>query len=167
MRTLHGSDALGAVDHLAALYGEAFAGDPWNEGPDDVAAFRQRLAVDVGKPGFRAVVAGDGFATGWRTTLPLPAGRAYPQVVAHLGEERVSSLLDGALVVDELAVRPGAQGGGLGRRLLTSLVGADRAWLLTSTRAPAAAEFYRRVGWREVDPVPGVESALVVFVTPP
>jgi ribosomal protein S18 acetylase RimI-like enzyme len=165
MRTVNGSEALDVADHLAAVYGEVFAAEPWNEGPDDVAAFRRRLAEDVREPGFRAVIAGDGFASGWRTTLPLPPSRAYPRVLAHLGEERARDLLDGALVVDELAVRPGAQGTGLGRRLLAELVGPERAWLLTSARAPAAIEFYRRVGWRRVEPCPGVESTLVVFVT--
>jgi GNAT superfamily N-acetyltransferase len=167
MRVLQGSDVLDVADHLAEVYREVFAGEPWNEGTDDVAAFRRRLTEDVGEPDFRAVVAGDGFATAWRTRLPLPDSRAYPRVVAHLGEERVRSLLDGALVVHELAVRPGAQGAGLGRRLLAALVGTDRAWLLTSTRAASAVAFHRHLGWHELGPMSGVDSTLVVFVTPP
>jgi ribosomal protein S18 acetylase RimI-like enzyme len=165
MRTLHGHEVLEDVDHLAGIYGDVFTSAPWNEGPDDVAAFRRRLARDAGEPGFRTIITGDGFAAGWRTTLPLPPSRAYPQVVSHLGQERVTTLLDGALVVDELAVRAGARRSGLGRRLLAELVGSDRAWLLTSMRAPAAIEFYRRVGWRQIQPSPGVESTLAVFVT--
>ena len=167
MRVLQGAGVLDVVDHLAGVYREVFAGEPWNEGPDDVAAFRRRLTQDVGEPDFRAVVTGDGFATAWRTRLPVPDSRAYPRVVAHLGAERVRSLLDGALVVDELAVRPGAQGTGLGRRLLAALIGTERAWLLTSTRAASAVAFYRRLGWRELEPTSGVGSTLVVFVTPP
>ncbi|GLZ01579.1 GNAT family N-acetyltransferase [Actinoplanes sp. NBRC 103695] len=166
MRTLRGLEVLEVADQLAEVYAEVFGAEPWNEGPDDVAAFRKRLADDVREPDFRAVVAEDGFASAWRTTLPLPQTRAYPRVVEHLGPERVSSLLDGALVVDELAVRPGAQGTGLGRRLLKELIGEDRAWLLTSTRAPAAVAFYHRIGWQEVPPEPGVESTLVLFVSP-
>jgi GNAT superfamily N-acetyltransferase len=166
MRVLQGPGVLEVADQLADVYREVFSGEPWNEGPDAVAAFRRRLAEDVREPHFRAVVAGDGFATAWRTRLPLPDSRAYPRVVAHLGEERVRPLLDGALVVDELAVRPGAQGTGLGRRLLAALIGTDRAWLLTSTRATSAVAFYRRLGWHELEPLPGVDSTLVVFVTP-
>lgn len=167
MRMLRGAEALADVDHLAAVYADVFAAEPWNEGPDDVAAFRERFLHDVAEPEFRAVVADDGFATAWRTVLPLPRTRGYPRVAEYLGPERVTSLLAGALVVDELAVRPAAQGTGLGRRLLTELVGGNRAWLLTWTRAPGAVAFYRRVGWQQVPPEPGVDSGLVLFISQP
>ncbi|GLZ02077.1 GNAT family N-acetyltransferase [Actinoplanes sp. NBRC 103695] len=166
MRTVRGREVLTDVDHLAGVYAEAFGTEPWNEGPDDVAAFRRRLADDMAEPDFRAVIADDGFATAWRTTLPLPTTRAYPRVVDHLGPDRVNDLLAGALVVDELAVRPSAQGTGLGVRLLTALIGEDHAWLLTSARAPGAVAFYRRAGWQQVPPRPGVDSTLVLFVSP-
>lgn len=166
MRTVWGPEALADADHLAGVYGEVFGAEPWNEGPDHVRAFRRRLVDDVAEPEFRAVVTGDGFATAWRTTLPLPQTRAYPQVTDHLGGDRMTELLAGALVVDELAVRPSAQGTGLGRRLLTEVIGGDRAWLLTSARAPGAIAFYRRIGWRQIPARPGTSGSLVLFVAP-
>lgn len=166
MRTLTGRPAFDLVDHLAEIYAATFFAEPWNEGPDDVAAFRERLRDDVHRPGFRAVVADDGFATGWLTTLPLPDDRAYPRVTAHLGPDRLHSLLDGALQVNELAVRPAAQGTGLGRALLSTVVAPhERAWLLTFARARAAIAFYHRVGWQEIPPQPGTESTLAVFAS--
>lgn len=113
------------------------------------------------------MVTDDGFATAWRTILPLPDSRAYPRLVAHLGPDRLGPLLDGATEVDELAVRPAAQGTGLGRSLLAALVPPhERAWLLTSPRATAAVAFYHRVGWRPIPPRPGVDSRLAVFTSP-
>lgn len=169
MRIVHGRAVLEVVDELAGLYEAVFTAPPWNEGAEDVADFRRRLRADVDRPGFRAVIAdGDGFATAWVTALPLPPIRAYQEIEAHLGADRVVELLDGACEVDELAVRASARRQGLGRRLLeTAVAGAERAWLVTSRDAPDAVAFYRRAGWREVPPAPDADGApddLVVFV---
>jgi hypothetical protein len=68
---------------------------------------------------------------------PLPESRACLGATAHLGRDRLRTLLDGALVVDELAVRPAAQGLCLGPCLLKELVRrGERAWLLSSWRPP-------------------------------
>lgn len=167
IRTLHGRDTLAALEELTALYADVFTGPPWNEGPEDVADFRRRLHEDVERPGFRAVLTPDGFATGWPTELPLPGIQAYQEIVEHLGPDRVAGLLDGAFEVNELAVRAAARRRGLGRRLLTEVVaGAPRAWLVTSQDAPDAVAFYRRAGWHEIAPSPAYHGDLVVFCGP-
>ncbi|GAB7036760.1 MULTISPECIES: GNAT family N-acetyltransferase [Catenuloplanes] len=166
MRTVHGLEALAVVDDLIALYADVFTGPPWNEGPEDVADFRRRLHEDAARPGFRAVLTADGFATGWPTELPLPDVQAYQEIVDHLGPERVVELLDGVFEVNELAVRASARRRGVGRRLLDEVVGdAPRAWLVTSRDAPDAVAFYRRAGWREIAPAPAYHGDLIVFRT--
>ncbi|WP_033341475.1 GNAT family N-acetyltransferase [Catenuloplanes japonicus] len=169
LRIVHGPATLGHIDELVALYAAVFTAPPWNETGDDVEDFRRRLHTDADRPGFRAVIAGeDGFATSWTTTLPLPPIRAYQRIEAYLGPDQVHELLGGACEVDELAVRASARRQGLGRRLIEAATArAERAWLVTSRDAPDTMEFYRRVGWRQVPPLPGDRAAygdLVVFV---
>ncbi|MFD5480197.1 GNAT family N-acetyltransferase [Streptomyces hawaiiensis] len=156
---------------------EVFTAPPWE--PRDVgetrAEFRERLATDVRRPGFQAVLAlaedggVDGFATGWITPAPFRADRAYGKVTRRLGADRVNELLVGSFEIDELGVRSRARGTGLGQRLLSALshgaVG-RRSWLMTWNGAPDALAFYRRLGWWEPDPVPGEETDVVVFVAP-
>lgn len=85
----------------------------------------------------------------------LPRDRAYGQVSAQLGRQRVRELLIGALEIDELAVRPHARGNGTGRALLAEITADapdDRAWLLTARVATDTVATYRRLGWHEVTP---------------
>lgn len=99
----------------------------------------------------------------------LPRDRAYGQVAAQLGRQRVRELLIGALEIDELAVRPHARGHGTGRALLAEIT-ADapdaRAWLLTARVATDTVATYRRLGWHEITPLPGTENGVVVFLAP-
>lgn len=59
------------------------------------------------------------------------------------------------LLVDNVAVRPEAQGRGLGRALLDLAAsearrrGLDRLWLYTNAGMTANVAFYARLGWRE------------------
>ncbi|MEU3960268.1 GNAT family N-acetyltransferase [Streptomyces buecherae] len=95
--------------------------------------------------------------------------RAYGKVTTRLGAERVNGLLVGAFEVDEPRVRPDVRGTGWGRRLLSALVDTapgGRAWLLTWSQAHETLACYRRVGWREPDPLPGNETGVVVFLSP-
>jgi GNAT superfamily N-acetyltransferase len=175
----HDSDALRIVDGLSALYARVFSAPPWNKAhPEGVtglaAGFARRMRHDVNRPGFRLLVTGTapdltGFASGWITQAPFRTDRAYPKAAANLGAQRVEELLVGAFEVDELAVRAGMRGTGLGRRLLGELI-ADapdgRAWLLTWRGAPDTVAFYRRIGWHEVEPLPGMDNDIVVFLSP-
>jgi GNAT superfamily N-acetyltransferase len=167
------SDVLSLLDPIVATYVEVFSGPPW-EGftPDDGRAFRERLPDDVGRPGFRAVVARDadggvdGFALGWTTLAPFRTDRSYGKVTERLGADRVSRLLVGRFQVDELAVRASTRGTGLGRRLLAEVTAGEPAWLLTWKGAEPTLAFYRRLGWREPEPLPGKDIDTVVFLSP-
>lgn len=98
----------------------------------------------------------------------LPRDRAYGQVSAQLGRQRVRELLIGALEIDELAVRPHARGNGTGRTLLAEITADapdERAWLLTARVATDTVATYRRLGWHEVT-LPGTQNGVVVFLAP-
>ncbi|MEU5951021.1 GNAT family N-acetyltransferase [Streptomyces sp. NPDC047525] len=172
-----GSDILTVADRLTDAYVEVFTAPPWDH--RDPAAtrkeFRQRLEVDAHRPGFRAALSlaadgeVDGFVTGWVTQAPFPADRAYGEVTRRLGADRVDALLVGAFEIDELGVRARTRGTGLGKQLLSALTAtapAGRAWLLTWDQAHATLAFYRRMGWREPEPLPGRATGVVVFLSP-
>ncbi|UQX01323.1 GNAT family N-acetyltransferase [Streptomyces sp. RerS4] len=170
----YGRTVLDLADELVDAYAEVFSAPPWNEGEETIRHFSTRLQSDVRRPGFRTAFAQspagiDGFATGWITRDPFPEHRAYPQVAAQLGPQRVRELLVGALEIDELAVRAHARGHGTGRALLTEIT-ADapdgRAWLLTSRLATDTVATYRRLGWHEVPALPGTLTGVIVFLAP-
>jgi GNAT superfamily N-acetyltransferase len=171
---IHRSDVKEAAGELAAVYQEVFTAPPWNEGSGAAQEFLDRLALDRLRPGFLAVTAPspagmDGFVSGWTTRAPFPRDRAYDRVARQLGT-RTAPLLVGAYEVDEVAVRPGARGTGLGGRLLAAALGAaapdGRAWLLTARSATDTVRFYRRRGWHEVAPRPGPGDDVAVFLAP-
>lgn len=169
-----GPAVLPLADQLGEVYADAFSGPPWNKRQPGIDQFRHRLDTDAYRAGFRAVLATspagiDGFATGWITGQPFRSDRAYPMVATQLGPQRVARMLLGALEVDELAVRPRARRGGLGRQLLGELTGdapERRAWLLTSQQITDTVTFYRRLGWHQVAPLPGQDNDIVVFLSP-
>ncbi|WP_406279258.1 GNAT family N-acetyltransferase [Embleya sp. NBC_00896] len=155
-----GAELAEYVDGIRAVYAEAFAEPPWNEGPEEAAGFVRRLADDARRPGFVGAVAtaadtGEvlGFSTAWLIGTPLPTGGLYGRVAEALGPDRVAAWLCGALKVDELAVAGAARGSGAAAALLAAVT-ADapdgRCWLITSPRAEAALRFYARQGWRRV-----------------
>ncbi|WP_313896662.1 GNAT family N-acetyltransferase [Streptomyces sp. GC420] len=170
----YGPAVLDLTDDLIEAYAEVFSGPPWNESEETIQQFRARLSADAARRGFRTALAQstagiDGFATAWITEAPLPDVRSYPRVTTQLGPERVEELLVGALEVDELAVRRHARGTGLGRTLLAELADdapSARAWLITARRATDTMATYRRLGWHEVEPLPGTENGVAVFLSP-
>ncbi|MFE2170432.1 GNAT family N-acetyltransferase [Streptomyces sp. NPDC059447] len=170
----YGPAVLDLADELVDTYADVFSAPPWNEDEETIRQFAGRLQADTRRHGFRAALAQsevgiDGFATGWVTPAVFPRSRAYPQVAAQLGADRVRGLLTGALEIDELAVRPHARGRGTGRALLTEMT-ADapdrKAWLLTSRLATDTVATYRRLGWHEVAALPGTETGVIVFLSP-
>lgn len=170
----YGRTVLDLEHELVDAYADVFSAAPWNECEETIRQFSTRLQTDVRRPGFRMAFAQseagvDGFATGWLTQGPFPQHRAYPQVAAQLGPERVRELLVGALEIDELAVRAYARGRGTGRALLAEITEdapERRAWLLTSRLATDTVATYRRLGWHEVAALPGTQTGVVVFLAP-
>ncbi|MCB5167231.1 GNAT family N-acetyltransferase [Streptomyces bambusae] len=170
----YGKAVLDLEEELVDAYADVFSAPPWNEDEETIRQFSARLQTDVRRPGFRTALAQspagiDGFATGWITAARFPADRAYGHVAAQLGPERVADYLVGALEIDELAVRAYARGHGTGRALLAELTAdapGSRAWLLTARKATDTVATYRRLGWHELDPLPGTGNGVVVFLAP-
>ncbi|MFC7305296.1 GNAT family N-acetyltransferase [Streptomyces monticola] len=170
----YGATVLDLVEDLVDAYAEVFSEPPWNEDEETIQRFHYRLCNDAERPGFRTVLAQsrlgvDGFAIAWLTPKSLPDTRTYAKVASQLGPERVEELLAGALQLDELAVRRHARPQGLGRSLLSELADdapSGRAWVAMSRRAKNAVASYRRLGWREVRPLPDAENEVLVFLSP-
>jgi GNAT superfamily N-acetyltransferase len=159
---------------IREVYIETFCAPPWNEEPARADAYLERLERDITRPGFTAALAHDdgtvlGFATAWTTETPFPTSRCYPQAAAAVGPDRVEEWLCGGREIDELAVRPSAQGLGLGATLLTTVAEhppVGKCWLLTSARNPSAVTFYRRQGWRQMNAPDPEDTGFVVFLAP-
>ncbi|MET8491507.1 MULTISPECIES: GNAT family N-acetyltransferase [Streptomyces] len=174
VQVLRGRDVLAHTDALRSVYTDAFYAPPWNEDEERAAEFAERLPRDARRPGFTAALAFVGrsvvgFADGWTTLPPFPADRCYPQAAAGLGARRTNDWLCGAFEVDELAVRPDAQGSGLAGRLLeavTARAPEGRSWLLTSVQAPRAMAFYHRQGWIQATHPSPDGKGVVVFLGP-
>jgi GNAT superfamily N-acetyltransferase len=159
-RERDGAGIMGMSGQVIDLYRECYAAPPWSETPGQLDAYPARLAVAAARPGFSALTAHDddgrltGVCYGWPTPADLTRNHLYDTLAETFGMAAVTALTRGAFEVGEVFVRPGRQGQGIGRRLLTRLTdGWSTAWLITSPHVPAA-DLYRRLGWREVGPLP-------------
>ncbi|MEU3738027.1 GNAT family N-acetyltransferase [Streptomyces sp. NPDC032198] len=174
VRLLRGDQLLAHGAALRTVYAEAFRVPPWHEDEERVAEFMVRLGDDIRRPGFTSAIALEGadvvgFTTGWTTPDPFPADRCYPQAAAGLGAERARSWLCGAREIDELAMRPTAQGAGIGAVLLAAMAAGapnGRVWLLTSVRSAQAMGFYERQGWTQATHPSPDGKGVVVFLGP-
>ncbi|RAJ34587.1 acetyltransferase (GNAT) family protein [Kitasatospora sp. SolWspMP-SS2h] len=161
VRLLPPGELLDAAAQVRAVYAAAFGGPPWHEPAQRADAYLERLAQDALRPSFTAAAATSpdgrllGFATAWTTPDPFPDDRCHPRVAAALGPDRTRGWLCGARVVDELAVRPGHTGRGIGAALLAAVT-ADavdgRCWLLTTGAPGGPLDFYLHQGWHRADP---------------
>ncbi|MEV0245618.1 GNAT family N-acetyltransferase [Nocardia sp. NPDC050712] len=160
-RFLH-ADAATAAEHTEALlevYAEVFAEPPYNEGPEQLARFRELLAVERTEPGFELVRAvEDGELVGMAYGFTLAAGTWWPDADTPPSP---ADLAVPKFAVMELAVRRSHRGRGLGRGLLEALVAArpePLAILSVDPSAPADA-MYRAWGWRPAGcTIPSQES---------
>jgi GNAT superfamily N-acetyltransferase len=119
------------------------------------AARRSIVSAHLVRPGIRAVTALDGCRmVGVAYGYPGLAGDWWhDQVQAALTPELAQDWLTDAFEVCELHVRPGLQGTGLGRALLTTLLAgatARTAVLTTPDRDTRARRFYRLGGWEDL-----------------
>jgi len=134
-------------DDVLAVYAEAM------QVPRAVARSRRPIITShLERRGLRAVAGLDGerivgVAYGY---LGAPGQWWHDQVRAALSADQAERWLTGAFEVCELHVRPGAQGRGLGRRLLDALLSdtsAKTAVLTTPDAETRARGFYRAGGW--------------------
>ncbi|WP_328474580.1 GNAT family N-acetyltransferase [Actinoplanes sp. NBC_00393] len=140
-------------DQLLPVYQQCFSGPPWNETPEQIAGYPQRLAGQTTNPAAYGVVAyreGElaGAVYGWPAPALLPADNEFDRALRDAVTPQVAALLVApAVVVAELMVAPAHRGQGLGRKLLTRYVaGHPRAWLVAHPDA-AAVRLYESTGW--------------------
>ncbi|OPC78440.1 hypothetical protein B4N89_36295 [Embleya scabrispora] len=171
VRRLLVADLSAYLEDVRDVYRAVFSAQPWNE--DEAAAERyvRRLDADKERDGFTIALAEDdsgvvGFAVAWTTPAVFPTTRGYARVETMVGAGRTQEWLCGAREVDELAVRPGVRGSGVGRALLSAVTDdapSGRCWLLTSAHIDVAVRFYTRAGWHRL----GTDaSGTTVFLSP-
>ncbi|MER6817555.1 GNAT family N-acetyltransferase [Spirillospora sp. NPDC000708] len=160
LRRLDGTRARPLTAQIIELYRSCYTAPPWNETPQQLAAYPAKLQAALERPAFTAHVACDpagrltGICYGWPSPPDLTASEAagnpvYDAVLTALGPDGAAALTRGAFEVAELFVHPDAQRQGLGRHLLTvAVAGWPAAWLITHPNAPAA-RLYQRLGWRQ------------------
>lgn len=119
----------------------------------ELASRRGIVLRHLGRPGFTAAAAlADGEQlVGFGYAYPGRDGQWWHDIVAtELGPERSARWLSASFEIVELHVRPEAQGAGLGRRLLTTLLtGAPgrTAVLSTGDAESQARRLYRSMGF--------------------
>lgn len=143
--TIHPLTAVGVGTvhaELVALYRHCYAEPPWSEGPEEVAAYAERVRGWASEDGFTGLLARHddgtlaGATYGWVgppqvRSLPLP-GIDHPSVF-HIGD---------------LMVHPRSRRHGLGRRLLDQLVAGRRPAVLVTHPDSDARYLYETAGWR-------------------
>ncbi|GIE81737.1 N-acetyltransferase [Actinoplanes philippinensis] len=141
------------VNRLHTVYRQCFAAPPWNETPEDIAAYPRQLDRQTSYPGAHGFIAEHdgqiaGAVYGWPAPPRLPENNEYDLAVRDAAGPDVADLLVApAVIVAELMVAPAHRRRGLGRTLLARYVaGHPRAWLATHPQAPAVA-LYETEGW--------------------
>lgn len=140
-----------------AVYHAAFSQPPYFETRQDAAGLPDRLARYASREGFLLPVAAgvDGQAVGFALGVMAHPGDWWrDQVAAALGPRQARRWLGPAcLEIVHVAVAPGSQRAGIGRRLMRALT--ERATTGTGVLschpdATAAQRFYLSQGWQTV-----------------
>ena len=142
IRPLTGADLDDVHAELVALYRRCYAGPPWHEGDEEVAAYATRIRTWATNDGFTGLIARHddgtlaGATYGWvgppeARGLPMP-GVDHPRVF-HVGD---------------LMVDPDHWRRGLGRRLLDQLVTSRLPAVLVTHRDSGSRRLYESAGWR-------------------
>ncbi|MGI5520604.1 GNAT family N-acetyltransferase [Micromonospora sp. CA-259024] len=145
--TSHGDDAARFFRPLVELYEHVYSEPPYEEGPAQVARFRDSLPGEAGRLGFRLVTATEdsslvGGAYGW-TMLPFDWwSRADGEPPAEVREASKFAVM-------EWIVHPGRRGKGIGAELMRRLLARQPARYATLASDPRshARKVYARNGW--------------------
>ncbi|RAO24472.1 hypothetical protein MED15_00230 [Micromonospora noduli] len=148
--TSHGRDAARFFGPLVDLYECVYAEPPYEEGPDQVARFRDRLPGETDRSGFTLVtVAVDSSLVGAAYGWTMAAGEWWSRADTDPPAEIRAAA---KLAVMEWIVHPHRRGEGVGAKLMRRLL-ADRSELyatLASDPRSRARKVYARNGWRQV-----------------
>lgn len=137
------------------IYREAFSAPPYCKKEDEVFDFAQSLPHHVEKAGFEMAVAFEkqseaiiGFAYGYTNR---PDELFQQEVAKAVHPDSVRDWLVNSFRLVEMAVRPDAQGQGIGGALHDSLLRGlsyEKAVLATMAAETKAYKLYRKRGWR-------------------
>ncbi|MFF0152732.1 N-acetyltransferase [Micromonospora sp. NPDC005203] len=148
--TSHGHDAARLFGALVDLYECVYAEPPYEEGPDQVSRFRERLPGEAVRLGFTLVTVAQGSslvgaAYGWT----MRAGDWWSRADA---EPPTPIRAASKLAVMEWIVHPLRRGERIGAELMRRLLAdrPERYATLASDPRSRAREVYARNGWRQV-----------------
>jgi ribosomal protein S18 acetylase RimI-like enzyme len=154
VRELAVQEAQMLLDQIVAIYQEAFSGSPYNKGKSEVASFARSLPDHVQREAFSFVAAFEpdsarmlGFAYGYASNR----GQWWHENVrSALPPYLAREWLEDSYQLTEIAVRPEAQGRGIGSELHDRLLGSvshAKAVLSTLDAETVAYYMYQARGW--------------------
>ncbi|WKU05626.1 GNAT family N-acetyltransferase [Micromonospora sp. HUAS LYJ1] len=135
---------------LVDLYATVYAEPPYQEGPQEVARFRESLPDEATRPGFSMIAAEDdgllvGAAYGWT----MPAGTWW----SRSDQDPPPEIRDvDKFAVLEWMVHPDRRKSGIGTELMHRLLSqrTERYATLAANPTSNARRIYQRTGWRQV-----------------
>ncbi|MGC4866393.1 GNAT family N-acetyltransferase [Micromonospora sp. DT53] len=148
--TSHGQDAARFFGPLVDLYECVYAEPPYEEGPDQVARFGDRLPEEADRPGFVLVtVTVDSSLVGAAYGWTMSAGDWWSRADADPPAEIRAAA---KLAVMEWIVHPQRRSEGVGAELMRRLLAdrPERYATLASDPRSRARKVYARNGWRQV-----------------
>ena len=146
------------VDQIVDVYRDAFGAPGYDETPEDVERFRTGLPRHAARDGFRLALApADGGLVGFAYGYTGQPGQWWTdRLLDRLPRDLTDVWVGGHFEFVELAVRPAAQRGGIGRALHDALLDGlphRRALLGTWPDDRPARQLYLRAGWRVLAPI--------------
>jgi GNAT superfamily N-acetyltransferase len=145
------------LDGCVAVYRAAFGQPPYLEPPGEAGQLRERVGRYTGRDGFRlpVVFGADGEPAGFGLGVTAHPGDWWrDKVAAAVGAEAARRwLAQACLEIVHVAVLPGAQRRGTGRRLMAALAAPPRPLtgvLSCHPAATAAQSFYLAQGWQVI-----------------
>jgi ribosomal protein S18 acetylase RimI-like enzyme len=143
------------VEDVVDAYREAFTAPGYDETPDDVERFRTGLPRHAAREGFRLVLAyADDGLTGFAYGYTGRPGQWWTdRLLERISADVAETWVGGHFEFVELAVRPAAQGRGIGRSLHDALLDGlphRRGLLGTWPDDRPARRLYVRAGWRDL-----------------